>query len=278
MRPAGRTGLVLRKTDWIPRPAGAGSSSGFFLLAGSARWRGRGVDASGGSVRGDGLRRTGAGADPLRPPARPRRLHHGHAARDTSPTRRGSSGRRTPTSSPCPTASPPPTPPRLRASPARTRSSSTSPATCACPRAASLPRRGTGTIIPRPRSWARRPTASPSSTAKRSAPRVSSAIRAATRRRCCCPCIPLVRERLIDADDVIVDAKSGTTGAGRAPREDLLFSEVADDFSAYAPGRVHRHVGEMEAVGAREGRPRGAPHLLPAPAARCGAASCPLST
>jgi len=81
------------------------------------------------------------------------------------------------------------------------------------------------------------------------------------------PLIPLVREKLIDPDDVIVDAKSGTTGAGRAPREDLLFSEVADDFSAYAPGRVHRHVGEMEAAvrekTGRDLRLTFCPHLLP---------------
>jgi N-acetyl-gamma-glutamyl-phosphate reductase len=81
------------------------------------------------------------------------------------------------------------------------------------------------------------------------------------------PLIPLVQEKLIDADDVIVDAKSGTTGAGRAPREDLLFSEVADDFSAYAPGRAHRHVGEMEAIlherTGRDVRLTFCPHLLP---------------
>jgi N-acetyl-gamma-glutamyl-phosphate reductase len=81
------------------------------------------------------------------------------------------------------------------------------------------------------------------------------------------PLIPLVREKLIDPDDVIVDAKSGTTGAGRAPREDLLFSEVADDFSAYAPGRAHRHVGEMEAAvrekTGRDVRLTFCPHLLP---------------
>jgi N-acetyl-gamma-glutamyl-phosphate reductase len=81
------------------------------------------------------------------------------------------------------------------------------------------------------------------------------------------PLIPLVRAKAIDADDVIVDAKSGTTGAGRAPREDLLFSEVADDFSAYAPGRVHRHVGEMEAAvrekAGRDVRLTFCPHLLP---------------
>lgn len=81
------------------------------------------------------------------------------------------------------------------------------------------------------------------------------------------PLVPLLRDGRVEASDVVVDAKSGTTGAGRAPREDLLFSEVADDFSAYAPGRAHRHVGEMEAViEERTGRKVAltfCPHLLP---------------
>jgi len=81
------------------------------------------------------------------------------------------------------------------------------------------------------------------------------------------PLVPLLQAGLVDADDIVVDAKSGTTGAGRAPREELLFSEVADDFSAYAPGRAHRHVGEMEAViEERTGRKVSltfCPHLLP---------------
>lgn len=62
------------------------------------------------------------------------------------------------------------------------------------------------------------------------------------------PLVPLLRARAVAAEDVIVDAKSGATGAGRTLREDLLFCELADDFSAYAPGRAHRHVGEIEAV------------------------------
>ena len=81
------------------------------------------------------------------------------------------------------------------------------------------------------------------------------------------PLLPLLVDGRVDAGDVVVDAKSGTTGAGRAPREDLLFSEVADDFSAYSPGRSHRHVGEMEAVIERVTGKTVAmtfcPHLLP---------------
>ena len=81
------------------------------------------------------------------------------------------------------------------------------------------------------------------------------------------PLVPLVRERLVETSDIVVDAKSGTTGAGRTPREDLLFSEVSEDFSAYSPGRAHRHVGEMEAVlrerAGREVPLTFCPHLLP---------------
>jgi N-acetyl-gamma-glutamyl-phosphate reductase len=81
------------------------------------------------------------------------------------------------------------------------------------------------------------------------------------------PLVPLLKDGLVEATDVIVDAKSGTTGAGRSAREDLLFSEVSEDFSAYAPGRSHRHVGEVEAVVAEAtGRALQltfCPHLLP---------------
>jgi N-acetyl-gamma-glutamyl-phosphate reductase len=81
------------------------------------------------------------------------------------------------------------------------------------------------------------------------------------------PLVPLLKSKLASADDVVVDAKSGATGAGRTLREDLLFCEVTDDFSAYAPGRAHRHVGEIEAVLARVAgasvRMTFCPHLLP---------------
>jgi N-acetyl-gamma-glutamyl-phosphate reductase len=81
------------------------------------------------------------------------------------------------------------------------------------------------------------------------------------------PLVPLLRDGLVEAADIVADAKSGATGAGRTLREDLLFCEVADDFSAYSPGRTHRHVGEIEAV-LRETTGRTVeltfcPHLLP---------------
>jgi len=81
------------------------------------------------------------------------------------------------------------------------------------------------------------------------------------------PLVPLLQEGLVDVDDLVVDAKSGVTGAGRTLREDLLFAEVAEDLSAYSPGRSHRHVGEMERVlQERTGRAVSltfCPHLLP---------------
>jgi N-acetyl-gamma-glutamyl-phosphate reductase len=81
------------------------------------------------------------------------------------------------------------------------------------------------------------------------------------------PLIPLLREGLVDPADIVADAKSGATGAGRTLREDLLFCELAEDFSAYSPGRTHRHVGEIEAVLAdRTGETvelTFCPHLLP---------------
>ncbi len=54
---------------------------------------------------------------------------------------------------------------------------------------------------------------------------------------------PLARAGLID--DVVVDAKSGVSGAGREAKADLMFSEVNESVRAYGIGG-HRHVAEME--------------------------------
>jgi N-acetyl-gamma-glutamyl-phosphate reductase len=62
---------------------------------------------------------------------------------------------------------------------------------------------------------------------------------------------PLVAAGLVEPDDVVVVAASGTSGAGRSAKVDLLGSEVMGDVSAYQVG-AHRHVPEiLQASGAR---------------------------
>ena len=56
--------------------------------------------------------------------------------------------------------------------------------------------------------------------------------------------IPLLREGLIDPHYIVIDAKSGTTGAGRKSQEGLLFSEVAEECVPYKIG-VHQHQPEI---------------------------------
>ena len=80
--------------------------------------------------------------------------------------------------------------------------------------------------------------------------------------------LPLARRGLIDASrEVVIDAASGVTGAGRAPQRELMFGEVAEDFRAYAVGNEHRHLPELLATLARESGFTGdlvfTPHLLP---------------
>jgi N-acetyl-gamma-glutamyl-phosphate reductase len=59
------------------------------------------------------------------------------------------------------------------------------------------------------------------------------------------PLIPLLAAKAIDADEIVVDAKSGMTGAGRAAKEEMLFSEVSEGFHAYGVGH-HRHMAELD--------------------------------
>ncbi|HYK83214.1 MAG TPA: N-acetyl-gamma-glutamyl-phosphate reductase [Gemmatimonadales bacterium] len=80
--------------------------------------------------------------------------------------------------------------------------------------------------------------------------------------------LPLAQRGLIDAErEVVIDAASGVTGAGRVLTHELLFGEVAEDFRAYAAGNAHRHLPELTATLAGEGNFTGdvvfTPHLLP---------------
>ena len=56
---------------------------------------------------------------------------------------------------------------------------------------------------------------------------------------------PLVREGLIDTDTLIIDAKSGTSGAGRGAKVQNLFCEVNENIKAYGVAG-HRHTPEIE--------------------------------
>src|SRR6202142_752406 len=57
---------------------------------------------------------------------------------------------------------------------------------------------------------------------------------------------PLLHTGLAEPDDIVIVAASGTTGAGRSPRVDLLASEVMGSMSAYKVGGAHRHTPEIE--------------------------------
>jgi N-acetyl-gamma-glutamyl-phosphate reductase len=57
--------------------------------------------------------------------------------------------------------------------------------------------------------------------------------------------IPLIKAKAVDADEIVIDAKSGMTGAGRAAKEEMLFSEVSEGIHAYGVGH-HRHMAELD--------------------------------
>jgi N-acetyl-gamma-glutamyl-phosphate reductase len=78
--------------------------------------------------------------------------------------------------------------------------------------------------------------------------------------------IPLLRARAVEPDEIIIDAKSGMTGAGRAAKPEMLFSEVAEGIHAYGVGH-HRHMAELDQELSKAAR-RGVvatftPHLMP---------------
>ena len=72
---------------------------------------------------------------------------------------------------------------------------------------------------------------------------------------------------LRDDAPIIVDAKSGVTGAGRKPSLTTHFAEVYSNLIPYKTGRAHRHVGELEQEALKLSDAIGpvifCPHLLP---------------
>ena len=80
------------------------------------------------------------------------------------------------------------------------------------------------------------------------------------------PLLPLLRAGAVDPDAIVIDAKSGMTGAGRAAKEAMLFSEVSEGFHAYGVGH-HRHMAELDQefskAAGREVLASFTPHLVP---------------
>jgi N-acetyl-gamma-glutamyl-phosphate reductase len=80
------------------------------------------------------------------------------------------------------------------------------------------------------------------------------------------PLVPLLEAGKIEGEDIIIDAKSGVTGAGRDAKQQNLFAEVAEGIHAYGIAG-HRHAPEIEqGLSDAAGRPitvNFTPHLMP---------------
>ena len=78
---------------------------------------------------------------------------------------------------------------------------------------------------------------------------------------------PLISAGVIDLDQIIIDLKTGVSGAGRSVKENLLHAELSEGFHAYAVGGQHRHLAEFDQEFSKiAGRPvsvQFTPHLLP---------------
>ncbi len=80
------------------------------------------------------------------------------------------------------------------------------------------------------------------------------------------PLLPFLKQGLIDTDSIIIDAKSGTSGGGRDPKEHLLLAECSESIAPYSV-LEHRHTSEIEQIATSiAGKPielQFTPHLLP---------------
>ncbi len=79
---------------------------------------------------------------------------------------------------------------------------------------------------------------------------------------------PLIKAGVIDLDEIIIDLKTGVSGAGRALKENLLHAELSEGAHPYAVGGTHRHLAEFDqefsAIAGRPVKVQFTPTLLPA--------------
>lgn len=80
------------------------------------------------------------------------------------------------------------------------------------------------------------------------------------------PLVPLLKQKIIHPEGIIIDSKSGTSGAGRSPSLTTLFCEVNEGFCAYKIAQ-HRHTPEIEQelsiAAGKQITVNFTPHLLP---------------
>jgi N-acetyl-gamma-glutamyl-phosphate reductase len=57
--------------------------------------------------------------------------------------------------------------------------------------------------------------------------------------------VPLIEAGAINPDEIVIDSKTGMTGAGRAAKEGMIFSEVSEGIHAYGVAH-HRHMAELD--------------------------------
>lgn len=92
--------------------------------------------------------------------------------------------------------------------------------------------------------------------------------------------LPVVRAGLVSADGIVVDAKSGVSGAGRSPGDAYAFGELVENVRPYGVGR-HRHTPEMEQelclAAGRQVTVTFTPHLVPMARGILAAAYAPLA-
>lgn len=78
---------------------------------------------------------------------------------------------------------------------------------------------------------------------------------------------PVLKEKLIFTQDIIVDSLSGVTGVGRTPSSEVHFCTMAENISSYKVGGVHQHIPEMEQemrkIAEEEVKISFTPHLAP---------------
>ena len=79
---------------------------------------------------------------------------------------------------------------------------------------------------------------------------------------------PLIKAGVIDLDEIIIDLKTGVSGAGRALKEGLLHAELSEGAHPYAIGGTHRHLAEFDqefsAIAGRPVKVQFTPTLIPA--------------